>query len=176
MKALFLACLVTCAVSAFAATAEKGTTRVNVVFSEPEKFTDLKEGWADTTKRTEDHRDFVLAELKKHIETIAQPLVAEGQRLEIKVTDINLAGDFEPWHGPEFDDIRVVKDLYPPRVNLEYRLIGAGDQVIREGKAQIRDLSYMMSVSLRSFDSLRYEKEMLRSWIRQEFRKSGRES
>ena len=44
--------------------------------------------------------------------------------LDIKVTDIDLAGNFEPWHGPQSDQVRITNGLYPPRIAIEFRVIG----------------------------------------------------
>ena len=42
-------------------------------------------------------------------------MVPEGDKLTITFTDIDLAGDFEPWRGPQWDEVRIVKAIYPPR-------------------------------------------------------------
>lgn len=70
-----------------------------------------------------------------------------------------------------FQDVRVVKDIYPPRVSLDFKLLDAEGKVISEGKRQLRDLSFQMTVALPSSDPLRYDKEMLSNWLRQEFKR-----
>jgi len=65
----------------------------------------------------------------------------------------------------------VVKDIYPPRVSLDFKLLDAEGKVISEGKRQLRDLSFQMTVALPSSDPLRYDKEMLSNWLRQEFKR-----
>ena len=45
-----------------------------------------------------------------------------GLALEIQVTNIDLAGEFEPWRGPQFDRIRIMRDIYAPRFELTFRL------------------------------------------------------
>jgi hypothetical protein len=153
-----------------AETAEKRSP-VSVSFLEPEKFTDVKEEWGAVSVRSDARREAVLDELKQYLEKTAPRYLSAGQLLEIKITDIDLAGDFEPWRGANFDDIRIVKDIYPPRVSLEYRLMAADGSVIREARRELRDLGYLMSVSMPTSDSLRYEKEMLRDWLAQEFKR-----
>ncbi|MGC4071324.1 MAG: DUF3016 domain-containing protein [Nibricoccus sp.] len=91
----------------------------------------------------------------------------------ISISDIDLAGDFEPWRGPQFTDVRVVKDLYPPRVNLSFKLTDASGTVVKEGERQLRNLSFQMTATPAfSSDSLRYEKALLDNWLRDEFPKS----
>jgi hypothetical protein len=96
--------------------------------------------------------------------------VPAGLQLEINVTDIDLAGDFEPWRGPQFGDVRITRDIYPPRLALEFRLTDADDQVVRAGKREIRDIAYQTRLVRPLDDYLRYEKDMLRDWFSSEFR------
>ena len=49
----------------------------------------------------------------------ANEVLPAGQTLTVTFTDIDLAGDFEPWRGGQAMDIRIVKDVYPPRMDLE---------------------------------------------------------
>ena len=144
-------------------------SRVEVIFVEPEKFTDLKDERSDSGRA----RDHLMAEIRGEIEKVALRYVAEGQHLEIKVTDVDLAGEFEPWLGSQFDDIRIMRDVYAPRMELEFRLTGADGKVISEGKRKLRQLAYMMSSGSPSWDPLRYDKEMLRDWMRREFKRAS---
>lgn len=143
---------------------------VTVTFVDPQKFTDVKEDWGSDSVANDRYRDFVLGELKTYLQKMAVPYFPEGQQLEVKITDIDLAGDFEPWRGLGFDDVRIVKDLYPPRMTVEFTVVGADSRVIREGSRKLMDMSFLMTTSMPSHDTLRYEKEMLRSWLRQEFK------
>jgi hypothetical protein len=159
--------LIGCSV-ALAASADQADSPVKVTFLEPENFTDLKHAYMDSDRG----RDALVDELKKHILSRAAKYLTTGQRLEITITDVDLAGDFEPWHGPQFHDVRIVKDLYPPRVSLQFRLLAADGTVASEGTRQLQDLGYMMSMAWPLSDPLRYDKEMLSDWLRQEFRHS----
>ena len=160
--------LVACG-GAFAAAANPPAANVEVAFVAPEKFSDAKEDSFDT----ENGRDALLDQLKEHLATHGARFLAANQRLEIKVTDVDLAGDFEPWRGPNFQDIRIVKDIYPPRMKLEFRLVGADGQVISEGKRELSDLSFLMSVAMPTSDPLRYDKELLNNWLRREFKRAS---
>lgn len=152
--------------AAVAASPDKAASPVQVTFVAPEKFTDVKDYYLDTERG----RDALLEQLKEHIVTRAAKLLTVGQRLEITVTDVDLAGDFEPWRSPNFDDVRFVKDIYPPRINLEFRLLGADGKVITEGKRHLQDLGYLQTITIPTWDPLRYDKEMLSDWLRREFK------
>ena len=146
----------------------KPATSIEVVFVEPEKFTDAKTEAYDSDRG----RDQILAELKAHIERLAGRYVTEGQHLTVSITDIDLAGDFEPWQGPHFDNIRILKDIYSPSMKLEFTLTGADGKVVSEGKRSLRDAGYLMHLVLPSSDGLRYDKELLGDWLRREFRRA----
>jgi hypothetical protein len=150
-----------------AATSDKPASAIEVSFVASEKFTDVKDDHMDSDRG----REAVLEQLKEHLVTQGARYLAKGQRLQITVTDVDLAGDFEPWRGINFHDIRIVKDIYPPRVNLEFKLIDAEGKVVSEGKRQLRDLGYMTSMAMPTSDPLRYDKEMLNDWLRQEFKR-----
>lgn len=153
--------------AAIAARTDKPVANVEVTFVAPEKFTDAKEDAMGTDKG----RAALLDQLKDHLVAQGARQLAPNQRLEIKVTDVDLAGDFEPWRGVGLQDVRIVKDIYPPRVNLEFRLLDADGKLVSEGKRELRDLSFMLSAALPTSDPLRYDKEMLSAWLRREFKR-----
>ena len=136
--------------------------RTIVYFLEPENFRDVK----DRDGRTE----HVLAELKKHLIEQANRYVPSGFKFSVTVTDIDLAGAFEPWHSPQFDDIRIVKDLYPPRIKLVFRLADAEGNVLMEARRELSDLNFLMKFSIDREDPLRHEKTLIDDWLRTEFR------
>lgn len=149
---------------ALAAAETKTIARAEVLFFEPQKFTDVKDssmGDADRTTYLEQIRDHLLEQAKYH--------VPEGHKLSVTFTDIDMAGDFEPWRGPRWDDIRIVKDIYPPRMVLTFRLTDAQGNVVKEGKRELRDLAFMMKISMTFRDDpVRHEKALLDDWIRTE--------
>ena len=145
----------------------KGLAHTEVVFFEPEKFTDVREnGLSDNEK----DRNAILGELRTHIIKQANRLIAPGQQLKITVTDVDLAGEFEPWRSGSMADIRIVKDLYAPDIKLSFQLTAQDGTVIKQGERHLRDMGFMMTLSIDRNDSRRYEKEMLDNWLRQEFR------
>jgi hypothetical protein len=151
---------------AFAAGAGATTdARVEVIFSQPEKFTDVRDAYTPTEKG----RDAILEQIRDFIIAEAGSRVAEGQKLTVTFADIDMAGEFEPWRGSQATDVRVVKDVYPPRMDLEFKLTGADGRVVKEGKRQLRDLAFMMKLSIRHNDALHYEKALLGDWLSDEF-------
>ena len=140
--------------------------RVTVTFDHPEKFTDVKDDYIATEKGQE----AILAEIKDFIESKAKSYLRAGQKLEVTFTDINLAGDFEPQRGAQFNHVRIVKDIYIPRLTLDFKLTGADGKVINEGKRELTDLAFMMRVAFPPSDSLRFEKDILNDWLREDIK------
>jgi len=142
-------------------------SRVKVVFDHPEKYTDLRDGSIDSDN--ERGRERFLPMLKEHLEQEADRQLAPGQSLTITFTDIDLAGDFEPWRGPNFGDVRIVKEIYVPRLKLAFQLTDEGGRVVKEGERKLTDLAYQMRITgtFRD-DPLRYEKSLLSDWLRDE--------
>jgi hypothetical protein len=139
--------------------------RAEVNFFEPQKFTDVRDSYMGDFERTT-----YLDSIRDHLLQQAKYYVPDGHTLNVTVTDVDMAGDFEPWRGPRFDDIRIVKDIYPPRINLAFRLTDAAGNVVKEGRRELRDLSFMMKITM-SFrdDPVRHEKALLDDWLRAEF-------
>ena len=140
-------------------------SRIAVVFVKPEKFTDVKRS------DFKPNSDALLDAIAKFMEEMGDETIPRDMNLDIKVTDIDLAGNFEPWHGPQSDQVRITRGLYPPRFALEFRVIDARGQVIQSGKRDLTDLDYQRRTFYPMDDYLRYEKGLLRHWFREEFGK-----
>ena len=94
--------------------------------------------------------------------------IADGEQLDITVTDIDLAGDYEPWRNLN-QDVRIVRDIYPPRMRLYFTLRDSQGNVVSEGERRLSDLGFLQGSGLLDTDPLRYEKRMIDSWTRREF-------
>jgi hypothetical protein len=70
--------------------------RVSVVFAQPEQYTDFRSSCVST------HADAraLMGELERFLQAAAAPRLPDGQRLEITVTNVDLAGEIETWRGP----------------------------------------------------------------------------
>jgi len=146
--------------------ADNPAPRTEVVFDHPEKFADVKDSYVPTEKG----RDYILATIRDFLVHRADSLLPKGYNLKITFTDIHLAGDFEPWHGVQYDDVRFVRSIYPPEFKFTYTVTDASGKVVREGSEDIRDLTFQWRVTLDSMDPLRYEKDILDEWARSKLR------
>jgi len=144
-----------------AAEVAKAPVRTEVVFEQPEKFIDVK----DSDFGTDKGRDAILERIREYIVERADKALPAGQKLLITFTDIDLAGEYEPWRGPQFSDVRIVKSIYPPRLKFSYKITDVAGKAVKEGQEDLRDLAFEMRLTADRQDTLRYEKDILRDWI-----------
>jgi hypothetical protein len=141
-------------------------SRINVQFVAPEEYTDLKKSWNDTSDAD---RAYLLEQFRDFLRRRGEQVLAEGLHLTIRVLDIDLAGNFEPWRFRNHDDIRVVRELYPARIHLAYELSDSAGTVLASGERRLSSFG-MGGTMLPASDPLRHEKELLRNWLSSEFR------
>lgn len=141
--------------------------RIEVTWAPTKQLSEVKNnpshrGWMRPNDWEEQLGDY----LRRQADRVLPP----GERLQVHVDDINLAGEFEPWHiEPGMEDVRIMKDIYPPRMDVHYKLLAADGHVIREGEAKLRDPGYLQRAVANTTDPLRYDKRMIGDWLRREF-------
>ena len=138
-------------------------SNVSVTFVEPEKFTDVRRTEWEQNSRA------LLAALAKFMQNTGERTLPPDMVLFIKVTNVKLAGDFEPWLGPSFNQTRIIKSIYPPRIVLEFRLLDDRGRIVKQGQRDLTDIDYQRRDAQLREEYLRYEKNMLRDWFRNEF-------
>ena len=147
-----------------AAGVEPAESSVSVTFVNPEQFTENRlYGRQDRFNRID-----YLAQLEAYLIKQGQAILKPGQSLHVNITDIRLAGAYEPWRGLQWSYVRIMRDIYSPRIDLDFRLVDQDGNVLREGKRVLRDLDYLHSgvgVPSASGASLYYDKALLRRWL-----------
>jgi hypothetical protein len=139
-------------------------TNITVTYQEPDKFTDARSSFGSSTDQG------YLDTLSDHVKRTAGQYVKAGQKLEVTITDVDLAGDFIPTRAG-MDQVRIIKDIYRPRITLHFKLTGAGGAVVKEGDRTLVDSFFMDNVNTIDRDEpLFYDKEMLTDWVRDEFK------
>jgi len=141
-------------------------SKVQVEFVNPEKFTDVRDGFVSSDKGRAANADAI----RQYIEQRAGQYVPDGYALAVKVTNIDLAGDFEPWGQPGAEDVRIVKDIYPPRIDLSYTLTDSAGKVVKEGTRELRDLNFLMKIDIRRTDPFRHEKSLIDDWVKKDLK------
>jgi hypothetical protein len=163
-----MACVVStlgCSAAPRPAGLDAAASRLSVTFVQPERFTDAKDSVLQSERGTAD----LLGDLGRYLRTEGERQVPAGLALEVHVTDVDLAGEIEPWRGPQFDRVRIMREIYAPRIDLEFRLVDGQGAVVKQGRRVLRDPLYLTRAASNDSDRLRYDKQLLGDWLRQEF-------
>ncbi len=137
-------------------------SRTTVAFENPEKFTDIK----DSATGTDKGREYYLKLIRNRVEEVAGQVLPAGRHLEMTFTDIDLAGDYLPAMAAGHD-IRVMKDIYTPRMKFTFKIADASGAVVKEGTETIHDLNYLSTIGIVGRnDPLFYDLSMLSDWLR----------
>lgn len=149
---------ITLALVALLSSAAQADVQVN--FVRPESFSDTKDN--NGFRQPE-----VLKDLQAHLVSQFEKRLP-GRDVRIDVTDVDLAGEVEPfvWRGQW---LRVMRSVTSPSIELSYQVLDGG-KVVQEGKTRLRDMNYQDGFNAYSSgDTLRYEKRMIDRWIQREF-------
>ena len=138
---------------------------VSVTYADPASFSDAR----TAPRESEAARRAWLDALSEHLSERAAAALPAGQRLEVQLTDVRRAGSTEPWQGPQAGQLRIVRDIYPPRIDLEFKRMAPDGTVLQATRRQLRDTAFMMRPSPYPDDPLRFEKSLLDDWVRKEF-------
>jgi hypothetical protein len=139
---------------------------IRIDFMQPQRFTDFR---IQNRSEMESTRIFSTDIIRN-----LSPVVARrfpGATLSLRFTDIDLAGRYEPWRGPQFDNVRFINDYTGPlKLSFDYQLIGpkrelvaSGSKTLVDNDFQRRFATYAATGSATS--SLFYEKAELRAWF-----------
>ena len=137
---------------------------VSVDWTDPAGFSDLR----FSNNRWEAQQGDWVTALAEHLQQAAAARLPPGQQMAVTITDIQRAGRYEPWHGISYSHVRVMRDVYPPRMTLQVRITGADGQVLAEGERKLSDLGYLQGATPTDTDILRFEKRMIDDWLRRE--------
>jgi hypothetical protein len=118
-----------------------------------------------TSMKTEKSRQIILDDLQKFIVAQASQSLKEGENLEIRVTDVDMAGEFEPW--TDHPDVRKVRAPYFAYIAFGYRLTGADGKVIKENDNVRLTNELLTPPDLPDRDQMEpYLRQTLRDWLR----------
>lgn len=140
---------------------------VSVSWTDPARFTEI----THSRNRYESMRGDWVRELAQYLRKDAAKELPQGARMEVTITDIDLAGDYEIGSGGGFDAVRRMREIFPPRIDLTFKLMATDGRVLSEGTRELIDQFYLRHVSvLSNTDRLHYEKRLIDQWGRQEFK------
>ena len=137
------------------------TDKAEVSFRNPAGFAEMDRSFGART-------DW-LDELGRHVAKRAARTLPDGERLLVTITDVQRAGRVEPWHGSGTSDLSIVRDTTPPRIDLDFRLIGPNGAVLKEGARRLRDISFLDHAGFHRGEALAHEKNLIDDWMRSDF-------
>lgn len=137
---------------------------VSVSWTDPAQFADIR----NSPNKWEAERGNWVHDLAAYMREKAAKDLKPGQTLDVRFTDMDRAGEYEPWHGPSTDHIRIMKDIYPPRLTFDFTLRDADGRVVDQGQRKLTDMSYLMGARPMDSDPLRFEKRMIDQWAGRE--------
>lgn len=143
---------------------------VEITWKEPKKYTDVRPA-NESSKR---FRERVFRSLEEYVVELAEDL-PDGQKLEMTVTDVDLAGQVWPSSfvglGTGGTDTRLIKRVDIPRMEFSYKLTDANGQIVKQSEeVKLKDMAFQDRFNpMFDSESFRYEKNMLRDWFNSEF-------
>nr|WP_136250450.1 DUF3016 domain-containing protein [Ningiella ruwaisensis] len=149
-------------------TIEQSSEKLNIAFVAPKKYTDIRPSNQTRSK----FREHVTDSFYEMFDDLAQTL-PDGQTLDVTVTDIDLAGDTRSPRIPInmlHNDIRVLEDIYFPRVKFSYQLKDASGAVLMSDDVELKDMNYLDRAGfVRHRYAFPYEHQMIEEWFDKTF-------
>lgn len=137
---------------------------VSVNWIKPEKFKDMDP--VSGVKKPFQER--VMKSLTDYWQGFADDL-PKGYKLQVDITDVDLAGDVRPSLGAGHSDLRIMRDIFFPKMEFSYTLKDATGEMVSKGDEVIKDMNYLFHVDTRSrshnLKSWHYEKRMIKKWF-----------
>lgn len=139
-------------------------SEVVLTFDDPKTFGDFE--YSQTRRIIP--VEFFKERVETHLQKALEKTFPKGAVLKIHFMDIDLAGGFEPWQRIPLNDVRMLKDRYPPSVKFRYVLENENGNRLAEGEVSLRDTSYLLDSTriISSTDTFHYERRMIEHWIR----------
>lgn len=133
---------------------------VKITWQDPKKYSDIE----SAAERQSRYEQRVFDSITESLNKLATRALTHGEKLELTVTNLDLAGDVRPTFGATSNDIRVLKDVYPPRINFSYK-VTKGSQIVMSGDEELRDLNYLRGIKSVRQGSFHYENQMIKQWF-----------
>lgn len=133
---------------------------VSVYWRNPATFSEARVNRDELPRQ----RDQWVYMLMRSLHDEASRRLPAGHTLRIEVVDVKRAGDYEPWQGIEHRHVRVLRDVYPPRIILRHVLRDATGAIVSEGGERLSGIDALQAGSAFNSDPLRHEKRLLRDW------------
>lgn len=160
MKKLLLSLLATSIIGGAACAGE-----AKVTWQEPDKYTDIREG----NELRDSFREKLFADFELIFADLAKQL-PDGYLFEVSVTDVDLAGEVNGMYGAAWQNIRIIKNIYWPRMSFSYTLKNPAQELLVSGQEDLKDLGFMSGAGSSGKTRFGYEERMLKRWFKKQQR------
>ncbi len=133
---------------------------VKVEWQDLNKFTDVRpsnDTKTDFQIRLVKEFDGIFASLGKRL--------PDNYTLIINIKDMDLAGDVRPFYRSSLHDIRVMREIYWPRMSFDYELKDPLGNSLVKASQELNDMAYLNRINFAHNSEFKYEEQMLRDWV-----------
>jgi hypothetical protein len=149
---------VICVLIAFPVFAQAGNANVKW-----HDFNDYRDARPSNETKGSFHKR-IASSYEKHFSKLAEQL-PDGFTFNIEITELDLAGD----RIGGMNEIRVIKDIYPPRIEFNYSVTKNNGQIISQAdKVKLKDLGFMDRIKMGRDEAFYYEKRLVTDWFEKE--------
>lgn len=151
---------------------QAAAAQVEVTWQDPSSYRDMQSAQSNQTR----FEQRVMSAFDQKFAELAAQLPAD-QRLEITVTDVDLAGSVVYREiGGTMQEYRFVRHMDTPYMALSYTLYAADGSVLQQGDERIRGREVpgqglTNAQRRRGVDLIEYESAMLDRWFKQTFQR-----
>ena len=141
---------------------------VDVEFIDPEHFSDINNHVPLASPGPSE----VLDILSRHLVMLGAHCVDSGQTLEIRVSDVRLAGQLAGARGHlRNPEVRILDEVDWPSLSLSWQLVDASGKVLRQARETVNDMDYLHHATMLDTapEDLPHERAMLSRWFEQRF-------
>lgn len=139
-----------------------GQSGVAVEFHEPENFTDFRIsrlGGRGEQRHLE-------TELTRQIERQSKRYLPPQYNLALRINNIDMAGDFEDFLPVQYQNTRIVRARYLPRIDVEYTVTNEAGDVVQSGSRTLTNLGWDQILRTSRRDETFHEENLLNDFIR----------
>jgi len=132
----------------------------NVKWNDYKEFRDLESDYSTDKK----HFKHFKKEMEYEIERLSKKYLKNDYKIEITIKDVDQAGELRFIRS---DRIRVIKDIYSPRIKISYKIFH-NNLIIKKEDAEIRDMNFLTINHMKS-SAFEYEKRAMEKWFKKTF-------
>jgi hypothetical protein len=135
---------------------------VTVTWENPDSYLDVRA----TIEPQGSFEERLFAALGRFIEVEASKILSPGQKLQVTVHNLDMAGYIERSMLQTGDWIRVVKDLDHVMIEIEHQLVDASGEVLSELRKMYSKRPRWQRSAATEARSFQYEKQVILEWLR----------